>query len=163
MILFQHIFFVFSYERQLKRLLKKVVEKGCRWNSLYQCPIMKRHRWPFNANASANINVWAHVYTTYTYENTHSCTWTVKCMCCSFICAYFCVSECLYLCYIYVCMHIYTYLYVLTDDNIQGKQSQKTDITYRSAVECLPKEALIFVSVLICLSIFSVPRSRTLL
>lgn len=38
------------------------------------------------------------------------------------------VSECLYLCYIYVCMHIYTYLYVLTDDNMQGKQSQKTDI-----------------------------------
>lgn len=73
------------------------------------------------------------------------------------------VSECLYLCYIYVCMHIYTYLYVLTDDNMQGKQSQKTDITNRSAVECLPKEALIFVSVLICLSIFSVPRSRTLL
>lgn len=163
MILFQHIFFVFSYERQLKRLLKKVVEKGCRWNSLYQCPVTKRHRRPFNAHASANINVWTHVYTTYTYENTHSCMWTVKCMCCSFICAYFCVSECLYLCYIYVCMHIYTYLYVLTDDNIQGKQSQKTDITYRSAVECLPKEALIFVSVLICLSIFSVPRSRTLL
>lgn len=80
-----------------------------------------------------------------------------------YICVFLCVSKDVYVYHMYVC--IYTYSHALADNTIQRKlsESQKIYIQYCSEAEGLLKEALIFVCVLICLYIFSVPCSRTLL